>query len=146
MSYLTISPPVGFNASVDIVSCYVESDDRILMLLRHKDRYEGSRWGPPAGKTKHNELLPVAMGRELQEESGIRVEQSSLTFLNTYFVRFPDFDFRYHTFSLKISNRPVVSLSPREHVDYCWVTPREALKLPLVKGEDESIRLTFGIK
>lgn len=37
-----------------------------------------------------------------------------------------------------------LAIDPTEHIEYQWMTLREALTLPLIRGEAECIRLAYG--
>jgi|SRR3989344_1874253 len=136
-------PPADFKKQIDVVGCYVLHESRFLMLHRHAHKSNGNTWGLPAGKRDGDEALPVAMRRELREETGIEVSESSLLFFDSVAVRHAVHDIEYHMFSVSLPERPNVRLSESEHHDFRWVTPAEALALPLVHDQDECIRLFF---
>ncbi len=56
------------------------------------------------------------------------------------FVRYPEYDFIYYGYSAAFPISSVIRLDPREHKAFKWVTPEEALSMPLIKDEDTSIR------
>lgn len=135
--------PKNFKPKFEIVSCYVEHDGKILLLHRHKEKSQGEKWGVPAGKMDKGEEVTKAMIREAREETGIAIEPSELEYLNKVFVRYPDYDFVYHMFRLKLPSKHSVKLSPKEHQDFCWLTPREALKMNLVDDLGACIKLSY---
>ncbi len=137
--------PVDFKAEITVVGCYVEHDGRIVLLRRHPNKRSGDRWGLPAGKTEVGETLRQAMVRELREETGISVAGDSLQERETWYVELPDRSFEYHTFSLALDEQPAVELHPDEHHEYRWVTPEEALQMPLVPDQDGCVRARYGI-
>lgn len=136
--------PADFKKKLDVVGCYVQHGGRFLMLHRHAHKSNGNTWGLPAGKRDGGESLSVAMQRELREETGIDVPESSLMFFDTVAVRHAGPDIEYHMFSVSLPERPIVRLSVSEHQDFRWVTPAEALSMPLVHDQDDCIRLFFG--
>lgn len=137
--------PEDFKPKIDVVSCYVENNGKILLLHRCGSKSQGNKWGPPAGKVSDGESLVHAMVREINEETGLIVTPAELTYSNLFYLRYPSFDYHYHTYCLKVESCLEICLSCDEHDDYRWIGPMEALKLPLVDGEDESIKETFNV-
>lgn len=135
--------PKNFKPKFEIVSCYVEYDGKILLLHRHKEKSQGEKWGVPAGKMEKGEGVAEAMVREVREETGIAIDSSKLEYLNKVFVRYPDYDFVYHMFRTKLSSGYPVKLSPKEHQNFCWLTPKEALKMNLVDDLGACIKLSY---
>lgn len=139
------SPPKDFSPTLKISKCYVEHLGQILLLRRAQGKIEAEKWGVPGGKIDRGESESEAMSRELLEETGISASAESFKFLDTVFVRYPEFDFVSHMFYLTVSSRPMVKINSREHVDYLWVKVKEALKLDLVKDEDACIKHCFDL-
>ena len=137
--------PENFNPRFEVVSCFCECDGNILLLHRDNDSPQGDKWGAPAGKREINEDLFIAMNREIKEETGVSITSSELKFHDTLFVRYEDYDFLYHTFSAKFSKQPEIVIDKREHKKFIWITPKDALKLPLVKDMDTCIKLFYQI-
>ena len=136
----TIAPD-DFDNHSDIVACFVQCNDEFLLLHRLANKPQGNTWGLPAGKRDTNETAAQAMRRELQEETGIAILPEQLQFLGTLHVRYPETDFTYHTFKTRSAEKPRVTIIPREHQAYSWVTPRRSLQLPLIPDLDECIRI-----
>lgn len=137
--------PENFNTHFEVVSCFCECDGKILLLHRDNSSPQGDTWGAPAGKREPKEDIIAAMIREIQEETGLTISASDLKFHATLFVRYEDYDFLYHTFSVKFSKQPEVIIDKKEHKNFIWITPHEALKLPLVKDMDDCIKLFYKI-
>ena len=135
--------PENFNPRFEVVSCFWEHDGKILLLHRQDHKSEGNTWGVPAGKKEPHEDIFTAMLREIKEETGLKTLPQPLKFHATLFVRYEDYDFLYHTFSTKFTTKPEVIIDQKEHKDFCWVTPQDALKLPLVKDMDACLKLFF---
>lgn len=135
--------PKKFEPRAKIVSCYMEYGDKILLLLRHKSKYQGNRWGVPAGKIAKGENALRAMVREIKEETGQRVPPTQLEYLIKVYVKYPKFHFVYYMFRLKLDKLPRVSLSTKEHKRYKWVTPAKALQLELVRELDRCIKMFY---
>ncbi len=136
--------PVNFSPRFEVVSCFVLCEDRFLLLHRGADvKLEAGKWGLPAGKKEKKELEMDAMLREILEETGIKVQRPKLQQHHTMYVRYPDYDFTYYTFHTKFVEEPEVTLNPAEHSEYRWVTPKEALKMNLVRDLGDGIEIFF---
>lgn len=140
-----LQKPENFNPRFEVVSCFCECDGKILLLHRDNNSSQGDTWGAPAGKREANEDLSSAMIREIKEETGFNISPVELKFHDTLFVRYEDYDFLYHTFSEKFKVRPAIKIDPKEHKDFIWINPKDALKLPLVKDMDTCIKLFYKI-
>ena len=138
--------PKDFHSQFDAVGCFVENKNReILLLKRHPDKPYGNSWGLPSGKfdKEKENFLYNAMRRELFEETGIFVPEKNkrLQFLGKNFVRFSDgTDFKYIWYKLKGGDIKKIKINFKEHTMYKWLTPRNALKLPLIEDLDFGIR------
>ncbi len=134
--------PEGFKPQFEVVSCLALWDGRILLLHRLETKPQGDSWGVPAGKKAEGETTRQAMVRELFEETGIIVDESSLDHAGTVFVRYPDYDFIYHTFKLNLVEEPIVEINDTEHKAFKFLTPRDAIDMPgLMLGERECIQM-----
>ena len=140
-----VDKPSDFSPKNIIVNCYVEFEGRILLLLRRDDKFEGNTWGPPAGKVQIGEKINDAVIRELNEETSIHIDSSLISYFKEVYVRYPNYDFVYHIFHLALSDKPNIILNLKEHKDFIWVTPNQALEMNLIPDEDSCIKLFFGI-
>ncbi len=102
---------------------------KYLLLLRAKP-YPGNdkcRWDIPGGRINPGEELEKALGREIKEETGLRMAgkpqiiyaQDILRIEGTHTVRL--------TYIAKAAGK--VKLDPKEHQDFGWFTLEEAKKL-----------------
>ena len=135
------TPPKNFKPRFEVVSCYMEFGEKLLFLHRHERKSQGGKWGVPAGKIDAGENELEAMIREAREETGIELVRDKLEYLEKVFVRYPDYDFVYHMFRVKLVGEPSVTLSAKEHQNFCWVTVPEALRMELVHDLDECIKM-----
>jgi len=138
--------PKDFSPRFEVVSCYFEYGGKILLLHRHNEKSQGGKWGVPAGKwEKAGESAIEAMAREAREETGIELKLSEFDYLDTVFVRYSDYDFVYHMFKVSLATEPKVRLSIKEHKDFRWVAPNEALKMSLVDDLDKCIMMSYQL-
>ena len=140
-----LTKPKDFNPKFDIVSCFCEANGKILLLHRNKSRPQGLTWGVPAGKVEDSEDIATAIKREIFEETGIKINEKNLKYFGKVFVRYPEYDFVYHIFHIKFPREPKVTINSNEHIDFKWVTPEEALKLPLIRDLEKCIELVYKI-
>ncbi len=140
------NPPPDFNPRFEVASCFVIHDGKILLLHRQDtDNLQPNVWGLPAGKREEGESIQEGIIREIQEETGLTIHNKDITFHTSLHVRYPEYDFLYHSFSTSYTERPEIILSPSEHKDYTWVAPQEALKMKLITDLDACIKLYFKI-
>lgn len=140
------TPQKDFNKKVDVVVCYLMHDDKFLVLHRQDHKPQGNTWCVPGGKVDSDDVDAThALSREISEEIGITINPQDFTFFETYYVKYPEYDFVYHAYSYKLKELPVLNVASHEHKDHKWVTPEEALKLDLIPGEDVCIKDFFKI-
>lgn len=132
--------PVDFKPLVEVAACFLEIDNKLLMLKRASEKLEGGMWGVPGGKIELNETPEEGAYRELFEETGIRIDsQSHFQSFGALYIRKPEVDYVFHQFKVNVDCMLDVCLSD-EHEDYIWATPDELMKLSLMLGAKEVIR------
>jgi 8-oxo-dGTP diphosphatase len=140
-----LEPPPNYNPRFHIAACFCEYEGKFLFLLRQPDKSCGNTWGIPGGKVDKGQTAQEGVLRELFEETGWTIDANDIQDLGTVFIRYPTHDFTYSMFLTTFTQAPpVVVLNPVEHQEGRWITLKEALKLPLIPGEDECIFLTYG--
>ena len=141
--------PKDFIPDIEVVGCLVEHNGKILLLHRNYDKSQGGSWGIPAGKMDEKDANDISCAalRELQEETGIVKSKEDLIFHKTFFVEYPDKKYFYHYHTVNLGEEfPVILIEDHEHQDFAWVTPKEALNMPLVLHEDHCIKHFYGIE
>jgi 8-oxo-dGTP diphosphatase len=130
--------PEGFLARVQVAACYVEREDKFLVLERAAGKEMG-KWGVPAGKLEEKETPEAAAVRELFEETGISLERSSqMRSLGALYMRRPEVDYVYHMFGVHLDDTPEVRLSD-EHLSYKWASAKDLEKMPLMVGAVQAL-------
>lgn len=128
--------PKWFTPQMEVVSCYLENNEEIVMLQKNIDGPYPGRWGPPAGKLKEDEMAIDGLIREVWEESGIELNPTEVTYIDHVFVRYPKkLQFVYHQFHAIFDQRPKITVNPNEHKAMTWIKPRRALDLSLMYDE-----------
>ena len=135
--------PPGFQSAFAVVSCFLEYQRKILLLLRADDKPQPRTWGVPAGKVHDHESLLEAIAREVREETSIILPHSSFSYVRQVFVRYRAYSFSYHMFKAHVFSRKVTL--NQESSDFKWVTPTESLELPLIQDEDACIKLVYHL-
>jgi 8-oxo-dGTP pyrophosphatase MutT (NUDIX family) len=145
MAMIYLERPKLFSPVFEAVSCFFEVDGHILLLLRnHVKRIEPSKWGVPAGAMEKGEGRRQAMARELFEETGQHVHPRDFEVLPTVYVKYPNDDFLYHMYRLRLSRRPHIALSS-EHQAFVWANPLTALYMDLMQDEGACIKMVYGL-
>ena len=135
------------NQSV-LVVIYAKSTNRVLMLQRQDD---STFWQSVTGTLEANETPRTTAIREVGEEVGLKIEESSTALFDCKesieFEIFPHFRYKYapnvtqcheHWFLLAIEQEfePILS----EHLAYQWVSPEHAIQMTKSSNNAEAIR------
>lgn len=133
-------------ASLKEVSiCFCECSGKILMLNRSLTKSEGGKWTAPSGKCEVGEAPIDTARRELFEETGIEAKSERLISKGVLIQKNENLSVRLHLFMISLRSFPNdILLSSKEHTSYLWVTPQEALALPLMLGASDCIRKVFA--
>lgn len=133
----------NFNPKFSVVSCFIEHGHEILVLKRNSNKPQGESWGLPSGKIDENESEIEALQREVYEEIGFRIQAKDIKHGKKIYVRYPDYDFIFYTYSLPISDKIEIKLNPEEHTEYKWETKTKIKDLPLIPYFLESMELHY---
>ena len=135
------------NQSV-LVVIYAKSTNRVLMLQRQDD---STFWQSVTGTLEANETPRTTAIREVGEEVGLKIEESSTALFDCKesieFEIFPHFRYKYapnviqcheHWFLLAVEQEfePILS----EHLAYQWVSPEQAIQMTKSSNNAEAIR------
>ncbi|MBS3903975.1 MAG: NUDIX hydrolase [Simkania sp.] len=142
---LALTRPSDFGPRMQVSSCYITCKGRLLLLQNAPcKRFSGS-YGVPAGKLEPLETPLAAVLRETFEETGLLIDSRELHYHTTFFVHYYDLDFIYYVFVLELDTPPKhISLRPKEHSTHLWVSPQEALFLPLMPLAKECLLHIYG--
>ena len=127
---------------------YAKSTNRVLMLQRQDD---STFWQSVTGTLEANETPRATAIREVWEEVGLKIEESSTALFDCKesieFEIFPYFRYKYapnvthcreHWFLLAMEQEfePILS----EHLAYQWVSPEKASQMTKSSNNTEAIR------
>lgn len=131
-----------------VVGCFLEYNNKFVLLKRHSHKPDGSTWGLPAGKVESDETDETAIIRELYEETGYRSSTSELRLLGVYdFITPSGATNNFVTYSVKLSKPHEVLLEDTAHSEYKWVSIVEANKMPdLIFGLHDLFNMVGYIK
>jgi acetyl-CoA carboxylase carboxyl transferase subunit beta len=67
-----------------VVGCFLEFENKFVVLLRHSHKPEGNTWALPGGKVEPGETDEQAVIRELYEETAYKAQTDELQKLGEY--------------------------------------------------------------
>ena len=135
--------PDFFNPKFEVVSCFIEYNNKILLLLRQDHKNEPNTYGVPAGKVSLGEDKDDAMRREIFEETWLKLDD--LIYFQKVYVQYPTYEFIYHMYHKKLDYKPEITINPEEHKKYMWQHPQKALEQNLIQDLDACIKMFYEI-
>jgi len=131
-----------------VVGCFLEYDNKFVLVHRLPHKPDGDTWGLPSGKVEENESDLDAFRRELYEETGYKARDSEIKLLGKYDFISPRGDpITYITYKVKLSSFHEVVLEKAAHSEYKWVSIEEADSMTdLIHGLHDLFRLVGFLK
>ncbi len=128
------------------VQVWIHCVGRVLLLKTIPER--GEFWQPVTGSVEPGESLAEAALREAREETGLAFVAAPLPL---------DYDFRFrsrfghvqeHSFSLEAPSAgarlPGVTIDPKEHLEFQWVRPDDALRWLKFESNRKALEILMG--
>ena len=110
-----------------VVGCFLEYDNKFVLVHRLPHKVDGDTWGLPSGKIKQGESDIDAMKRELFEETGYQADDAELQLLSIDDFVSPRGDsITYVTYHAKLGAPHEMVLEESAHSEYRWVSIKEA--------------------
>ena len=85
--FVHLTPPENFSPKVEVVTCFLQVGDKILLLQRNDDKLLGGTWVTPGGKIDADESAKDAIIREMIEETGVVLQEKDLVEVKKVYVR-----------------------------------------------------------
>lgn len=131
--------PDDFSPAMEVAGCYCVHGDKILFLKRQQGRPHPHTWCLPGGKLEKGETPRAAIIREVYEEVGVKIPDEALTDMGPLYMCLPEMDYIFYLFHTQFAQIPALLLAQNEHAEARWVTPTQALQLPLIIGGKEAL-------
>ena len=131
-----------------VVGCFLEYDNKFVIVHRLPHKVDGNTWGLPSGKVEHGESDEDAVRRELFEETGYLADFSEFELLGQHDFVSPRGDtVTYTSFRVALNDLHDVTIEEAAHSEYKWVTVSEADSMDnLIHGLHDLFRLVGYIK
>ena len=146
LTYLSEDPStfLHFNLNVEVVTCFIEHQDTILVLKRSPKEDQPFTWAVPGGKidTQLDADPKAALIRELFEETGLQSNPDNLILRTVRYGRISRWDYKLYVFHLQLTSKPPISLS-EEHIEAMWVPIHQFTSLNLLKGQNETFSILY---
>lgn len=124
---------------IDVVAGIIWRGEKFLAVRRPEGKAHAGSWEFPGGKVESGESLGAALGRELEEELGLRVTDAE--FWRQCEHVYPNISVRLHFFHVRgFDGEP----RPLEGHGLSWVTPREACDLAFLEADTAIVRALCG--
>ena len=114
----------------------------MLLLLKRSNKNKSNKvlWQLVEGKVKVGEKAQDALIREVNEETGLIVCEIRFFGINSTIIKMNSKNYNLVRSVFKTEYKGEVKLSS-EHSDFKWISPKEALSLPIISGTDEILKL-----
>ena len=137
--------PHNFSPIVQAAGAFLFVDDHFLLLKRNKDKPDPSTWGLPGGKIDKGETSQMGIIREVEEEVGLSLTSHKLNQMCTLYVTKGEIEFMFDVYHSTLNSKPKVMLSEDEHCDFLWCTYEQSLKLDLIAGGKETMKICYPL-
>lgn len=131
-----------------VVGCFLEYDNKFVLLHRLPHKVDGDTWGLASGKVEAGESDIEAMQRELYEETGYRASSSEIETLSIDDFISPRGDtVTFITHRVKLQKPHHVVIEEAAHSEFRWVTIDEADAMDnLIHGLHDLFRIVGFVK
>ena len=113
--------------------CYIEKDEKYLMLHRTKKKndFNGGKWIVVGGKFEKDETPEECLLREVREETGFYLENYALRGIITFISDEWETEYMY----LYTADKWTGSLTDCDEGELAWVEKEKVTSLPLWEGD-----------
>jgi len=136
--------PSDFHATIDVVTCFMEWDDRVLLLQYPEGHMFPKKWAVPGGRVEKGETKEQALERELFEELGLKaIDWRGVTFIQDAYVRRAIGDIRLHLFKWKLDTHLEVLINQKEHLSFCWQPIQKFKEIDLIDNQYDTFKVVY---
>ena len=131
-----------------VVGCFLEYDNKFVLVHRLPHKVDGDTWGLPSGKVEDGESDTEAIRRELYEETGYQATPDEIETLSVDdFVSPRGGTITYITHRIKLNKPHLVTIEEAAHSEYRWVTIDEADAMDdLIHGLHDLFRIVGFVR
>ena len=105
---------------------FEDEHGEILVLKRHPNDPEGTKWGIVGGKLEQNEDAATAARREVLEEAGYDINPKKLQLIGKFQLLQEELAIDFTAFVLPCRKDSVImEIDPKHHTDHLWAKPKE---------------------
>ena len=112
-----------------VVGAVILKNDKVLLLERPKEDFMGGIYELPSGKVEGGESLDVALYREVEEETDLRIRE-----IKKYLGHF-DYESKSgkktRQFNFAVTVEKPLEVRLEEHEDYAWVDKNQLHEYPV---------------
>ncbi len=127
---------------IQVVTCFLQKQDKILALQRAKKDIQHNLWGIPGGKLNNGEDPIQGLIREIEEETGSKLDPRNFQLLGTAHSQTPcDGAYGLYLYHVLVPENFSVHVDPIEHYAYRWVTLSEFESMELLTAQGEALKL-----
>ncbi len=124
-----------------VVGAVIAKDHHILLLERKKNDFMGGVFELPSGEVEGSESLDDALGREIMEETGLRVKDIK-EYLGCFdYISRSREKTRQFNFAVIIEGSLEIRL--REHASYVWVSRDELHQYQVTESVQRVLNFAF---
>lgn len=100
----------------------LKKNNEILLLKRSAtNRFAPNHYSLPGGRVEKNETFRQALVREVQEELGISIDESQLTFVHSFYKKGTENELAAFVFECHQWQGDIVNKEPAKHSQFEWV-------------------------
>ncbi len=127
--------------SKQVVTCFIQSQEKVLVLQRARKDQQHKLWGIPGGKLEPNEYPLTGLTREIYEETGIKLIPADFKLLGTALsYTSSDGEYGLYLYHARVKKNTQVTINNLEHYAFQWVTIDEFTSLNLLTAQGEAFR------
>lgn len=125
-----------------VVGAVIQRDSSVLLLERPKDDFMGGIYELPSGRVKDGESLDIALHREVEEETGLKIRE-----IKRYLGHF-DYESKSgrktRQFNFAVTIGEPLEIKLQEHDNYAWVDKDQFQQYPVTDSVKQVLSSFWG--